>query len=654
MIGYIDSSSFPVYTYGEMIVVTPYYIRWTPSDISSGTFSIDGSTYNFSDYSGEFLFYKNSITKSAFKENLDITRIDTDVNTIEQAAFENCYNLSEVSLSKVTSIAYRAFGSCSALSTAYIPECTIVAAQAFENCYNLSEVSLPNVTSIAYRAFFSCYNLSSVYLPECSTVGAQAFGMCSGLTSISLPKCKRLYSRALYNTSISEIYLPVCSNISSGVFYKCSYLNTITIGGSSVCRLLSSDAFTSTGITSSTGLIYVPDSLYESYRTDSVWSYFFSTLSPLSWSSYYVSWGPFGANGALYLCSDEIRRYYDIDAQPYLETRYVSGFDGFFNRAGGTTTWEYVETNANKISSICFSGNHSLSSIKLTNPSVTILESSTAFIYTDITRSTGSIMVPASLLSDYKSAYGWSYFFNRIFPYDVSRPYYMSWSPYLSGTFYMNDGTSYLFEECSGYLSTWASGMSSSCFKGKEVTRFETNFSYIPEDCFAGCSLLSVISLSKCERVEDGAFDGCSNLRVVNLPECDHVWYAAFYNCTQLYSVSLPKCTAIYYNAFNGCSNLTYISLPECALIGENALMNCYNLSSIVLPKCNIIDSGAFYRTGLQTITLGASSICSLRGSNVFYSTRISGIFVPSNLVDGYKSAQYWSQYSTIIYPINN
>ena len=158
MIGYIDSSSFPVYTYGEMIVVTPYYIRWTPSAISSGTFSIDGSTYNFSDYSGEFLFYKNSITKSAFKENLDITTIDTDVRTIGQAAFENCYNLSEVSLSNVTSIAYRAFGSCSALSTAYLPECNIIAAQAFENCYNLSEVSLPNVTSIAYRAFFPIFN----------------------------------------------------------------------------------------------------------------------------------------------------------------------------------------------------------------------------------------------------------------------------------------------------------------------------------------------------------------------------------------------------------------------------------------------------------------------------------------------------------------
>lgn len=230
----------------------------------------------------------------------------------------------------------------------------------------------------------------------------------------------------------------------------------------------------------------------------------------------------------------------------------------------------------------------------------------------------------------------------------------MSWSPYLTGTFYMNDGTSYLFEDCSGYLSTWTSGMSNSCFKGKEVTRFETNFSSIPEDCFAGCSLLSMISLSKCEIVGDGAFEGCSNLRVVNLPECSQVWNATFADCTQLYSVSLPKCTALYDWAFNGCSSLMYISLPECAYVGSYAFQFCYQLSSIVLPKCNIIESAAFSRAGLQTITLGASSICYLRGSNVFYSTRISGIFVPSNLVEGYKIAPYWSQYSTIIYPINN
>ena len=31
-----------------------YYIRWAPSDLSSGRFRIGSSTYNFSDYSGYF------------------------------------------------------------------------------------------------------------------------------------------------------------------------------------------------------------------------------------------------------------------------------------------------------------------------------------------------------------------------------------------------------------------------------------------------------------------------------------------------------------------------------------------------------------------------------------------------------------------------
>lgn len=604
MIGYIDSSSFPVYTYGEMMIVTPYRIRWTPRNISTGTFTIDGSTYNFSDYSysGEFLLDKGYITSSAFKSNQNITSIYTDVVGINQYAFGYCYNL--------------------------------------------SQISLPNVTNLGYRAFFSCYALSSVYLPECSVVGGQVFGWCSGLTSISLPKCEYLYNRALYNTAISEIYLPVCSNISSLAFEDCKYLSKIIIDSSSVCRLFSSDAFTGTGITSSKGNIVVPASLYESYRTDSVWSYFFNTIKPSNWMSYYIKWDPYVKYGVIRLGRDWIMYGVSDKVEMY-------GFDGYVYGVSNISSMRSIETNAVEFESRCFSANTSLKSITLTNSSVTILGSSSAFSYTLIGMHRGSIFVPASLLSDYKSAYGWSYFSSIIFPYDAPRPYYMSWSPYLSGTFYMNDRTSYTFEDCSGYLSTWASGMSNSCFMEKEVTRFETNFSYIPEDCFSGCSLLSMIRLSKCEIVGDGAFMDCSKLTYIDLPECTQVWNAAFINCSLIEYISLPKCTTIHYNAFNGCKILYSVSLPECLNIDDWVFRDCASLSNIVLPKCNSIGYQAFYRTGLQTITIGASSICYL-GSKAFDSTRISGIFVPSNLVEGYKIAPYWSQYSTIIYPINN
>ena len=472
MIGYIDTTSFPVYTYGEMIIVTPYHIRWTPSDISSGTFSIDGSTYNFSDYSGEFLFYKNSITYSAFNKNLDITTIDTDVNIIGQAAFGYCYNLSEVSLS--------------------------------------------NVTSISYMAFFSCYALSSVYLPECSIVGAEAFGWCSGMTSISLPKCGALYTRALYRTSISEIYLPVCSNISAFAFYNCPYLSTITLGGSSVCVLSNSNAFQGTGITSTTGFIYVPHSLLEDYKVAPEWSYFWQRIYTIGYVPYLYSkinrsmkieWVDNTYQG--YIRSQYVSSIFSVDRSIHSSTDiddvayYVVWLDmsyfetnipyinwtrdmSYFETSNPSSKYRhYNESNSRQYFNGAYTGEFSVPQIKsvyfpdcsymspkhmqnlvsivsasfpalefvpycgfrncyalpsidlpacssifsyafvncsslkeitLRRRFVCYLENSNAFSNTPIGLGSGSIYVPSSLVSSYKSASEWSYFSSQIFP----------------------------------------------------------------------------------------------------------------------------------------------------------------------------------------------------------------------------------------------
>jgi len=49
--------------------------------------------------------------------------------------------------------------------------------------------------------------------------------------------------------------------------------------GPSVCTLAASTVFFSTGITSTTGCIYVPLSLVTSYQTATHWSYFSAIIS---------------------------------------------------------------------------------------------------------------------------------------------------------------------------------------------------------------------------------------------------------------------------------------------------------------------------------------------------------------------------------------
>lgn len=200
MIGYIDSSSFPVYTYGEMMLsssISPdskYYIWWTPSNISSGTFTMEGSTYNFSDYNGSFEFEGGIIQSSAFQNTL-IQTLNTNAKEIEEYAFQSCTSLSWVSL------------------------------------------------------------------PICESIRDCAFWNCS---------------------SLSQLSLPVCSHIGESAFYGCTSLNTITLGWSSVCLNTNSLVFNKTGITSSTGSIFVPSSLVSAYKSANGWRYFSSIIYPIN------------------------------------------------------------------------------------------------------------------------------------------------------------------------------------------------------------------------------------------------------------------------------------------------------------------------------------------------------------------------------------
>lgn len=615
MIGYIESSSFPVYTYGEMIIKDyNYYIYWTPTNISSGTFYMEGSTYNFSDYNGSFGFNGRSITGHAFEYNRDLITVSTNARVVGSYAFQYCSSLQEVIMT----------------------DCSVIERQAFLICRSLSSVSLPN----------------------CKEIGQFAFQGCISLRELNLPECTHIYSQA---------------------FFSCNNFSTITLDNTTVCRLYSSDAFYGTGITSSTGFIFVPDSLYESYRTDSVWSYFFNRIHPSTWGSYYVEWSPYPVStGLIYLGSDRIE---------YSMSEYVSSitcFDGMVNRVYPHISSVFVEceTNASKFGSWCFNQCNSLYSLTLTNPSVVEAPDSTVLQYTMInSTSWGYIYVPDSLVSAYKTTEPWSYFSNRIFGINQESEYYINYTPY-DITVKMDDKHTYSLSSYSGTFRTHAQ-LSFSAFENTSLQSIDCNMTSIPMCCFRHCSSLQYVSFSKCIRVDgrddttSGAFVGCSNLISVYLPECSYIGGDAFYGCSTLLSVYIPECKSIGVGAFGGCSSLisvdlpkceflstvafarcrslNYISIPVCSKIADRVFIGCYSLSSIVLsPSCVYIGSSAFNSTGLQIITLEASSIVSLAKSNVFYSSPISGIFVPSDLVNGYKISLYWSEYSDIIYPINN
>ena len=159
---------------------------------------------------------------------------------------------------------------------------SFVASGALQNNANIKTVNLPYATTVGDNAFYGCNILSQVSLPVCSYIGGAAFYGCRSLSQVSLPLCTKVMMDCFQDCiSLSQLNLPVCSYIGNNAFQNCTSLSIITIGYSGVCSLTGSNVFNNTQITSSTGSIYVPTSLVDTYKSANNWSYFSTQIFPI-------------------------------------------------------------------------------------------------------------------------------------------------------------------------------------------------------------------------------------------------------------------------------------------------------------------------------------------------------------------------------------
>lgn len=175
---------------------------------------------------------------------------------IGRYAFYGCLSLTYAYLPSCVTVGSGAFYGCSSISSVTIPNCSYIGSDAFKDCNKLKEISLNSCIEIGNAAFSYCYSLSSVFAPVCEYIGSYAFGECSSLTTVSFPMCK---------------------SIKTAAFWYCSRLSRLYLKGPNLVVLESSHALAGTIINSSTsGKIYVPSSLYYSYKSATNWVYFSS------------------------------------------------------------------------------------------------------------------------------------------------------------------------------------------------------------------------------------------------------------------------------------------------------------------------------------------------------------------------------------------
>ena len=219
-------------------------------------------------------------------------------------------------------------------------------------------------------------------------------------------------------------------------------------------------------------------------------------------------------------------------------------------------------------------------------------------------------------------------------------------------------------------LNNSASFVASDAFKN-DIKIQTVNLPYattVGNSAFDNCPSLTQVSLPMCSSIGGNVFRSCSSLSQVSLPMCNYISANAFQYCSSLSQIDLPMCSYIGDNAFRSCSSLSQVSLPVCKYIADVGFVgigkaagtfdNCTSLSQVSLPVCSYIGSYAFNNcTSLSIITIGYTSVCTLHFSNAFNNTPIASgtgsIYVPASLVDAYKSAEYWSYFSSQIFPIS-
>lgn len=163
----------------------------------------------------------------------------TDASTINTAAFQNCSNVSHISLNDgVAIIGNYAFRNCTALEEINIPETTTsLGVESFYNCISLKEIDvLGSITSIPSHCFYGCTSLESVHMSDkIINIDKYAFGECVNLNSFNFSDNLKIISEYAFNNCDMLTAIDIPDNVTSigkYAFANCDILSEVVFSDS--------------------------------------------------------------------------------------------------------------------------------------------------------------------------------------------------------------------------------------------------------------------------------------------------------------------------------------------------------------------------------------------------------------------------------------
>jgi hypothetical protein len=129
------------------------------------------------------------------------------VTFIGNAAFNECIQLTSVSMPAVTFIGNAAFYSCVRLIDVSIPVVTFIDNGAFYDT-GLIDVSMPAATTIGTNTFLYCDHMMSCSMMSATTIGPGAFKNCTQLKTVLMSSVITIGDSAFQNCALTPLTFP--------------------------------------------------------------------------------------------------------------------------------------------------------------------------------------------------------------------------------------------------------------------------------------------------------------------------------------------------------------------------------------------------------------------------------------------------------------
>lgn len=468
----------------------------------------------------EGAFYSTKLSSVTFKS---LKNINGSSNTF--GAFQNCINLSYISIPKCESIGDNAFNSCTSLNEINLSNVTSIGNYAFYNCCNLKSVNISK-PSIHNYAFANCSNLSDIYLDNCSEIGDYAFSNCTNLNTINLNECKKIGSGAFYNTNITQLTLSKCEEIYPFAFANCPNLNKVYIKTDGVtCELMGDNVFcvhdpsTSTCSKYKNIVFYFKPSTFDFYKSAPYWSQYADNMAMMT-----------NEKQIIYITSNNstIKFYFDSsDSDSDSDNNYKNEYEGNF----GLISSDNDIITLNQISS---EGKTTLISVDLPSACETIRKSAfeDCINLKSITLSETLKTIEDFAFKNCKSLTEFE-IPNKI--ENLGEGIFAGCESlkkiYGNANFIKYDGRAIISggqpDSDSDSDSDGQSGSTLICVlpnddsdtEGRiyKISEIDENITRLGKSCFSGCKKLRRVDISpKVTEIGDNAFEGCDNLREIH------------------------------------------------------------------------------------------------------------------------------------------